>query len=127
MINDSASQVGEIESVAEWEGQAIPAPGVLFKEPDGNSVLTDGQQMASIAAWVAVTAMSEPIGNSISEAIKLKVVNALKAWRLRLGQSKLDELKQNVLQEMDNHRRNGKLTADQLRKRVDQFFNAIQD
>lgn len=126
MINHTTGQVAHIESVAQWEGKAIPAPGVLFKEPDGNSTLADGEQMASLAAWVAVTAMSEPTGSSVSEAIKLKVVNALKVWRQRLGETKLDELKQNVLQEMDNHRRNGKLTADQLRKRVDQFFNAIQ-
>jgi hypothetical protein len=89
------------------------APGVLFEVPQGES---------DIAGEVALV----DNGNAASEAIKSKVLDFLKSWRRQEGQSRIDELKDKVREQMQQRRAQGKLTEEQLNTRIDEFFQLIQ-
>lgn len=117
--NDSV--VG-IEMLAQWEGPAEHAPGVLFGESPSDGLLGGETSLVELASWVALAATSGTAGNTDSESIKAKVLEVLTAFRQRTGQAKLDEVKQLVFDTMKQHARNGKLTEDELQKRIDGFF-----
>jgi hypothetical protein len=126
MTEKTTAPVADIEILARWEGKAEHAPGVLFEESRGDGMLAGEVALADLSAWVGLAAASGVIGNAVYEAIKAKVVGTLTAWRRQKGQAKLDELKQHVLEEVQKHAPNGKLTPEQLKGRIDAFFNEVQ-
>jgi hypothetical protein len=88
-------------------------------------VLADDVALSDLAGWVACAALSGLQGDAISDAIRTKVQGTLGSWCRRHGQAKLDELKQTVTEQMQNQRADGKLTEEELRQRIDAFFNEI--
>jgi hypothetical protein len=114
-----------VEILAEWEGPAIHEPGALFEETQAeHSERTD--DVATFAAWIAVTAVFGEISNAAQEAINGKVCSALAEWRRRFGQSKIDEVKQQLLVQMERYRNNRKMTDEELRGRIDLLFRESQ-
>ena len=113
------------EILTQWEGPAIHEPGVLFEEAEGEH-LGGAVEVAALAAWIAVTALSGVIGNATHEAIKKKVLGVLSAWRRRFGQPKIDEVKQQLFLQMQKHRNNRKITDEELRERIELLFDEIQ-
>ena len=126
MSENTADHVADIELLTSWEGPAEHAPGVLFGVSNGEGMLAGDVALVDLAGWVALTALSGVIGNSVYEVIKAKVRGVLVAWRRCHGQTKLDDLKREVCAVMEKHRPNGKLTEDELNQRIDAFFNEIQ-
>jgi len=120
--NKTIGQAGDIEILAEWEGPAVHEPGVLFDER-----LAADSDAVALAGWIAVTAMSGANGNSAYAAITNKVRGVLAAWRQRHGQARLDEVKRELLSQMQQHRKNARITDDELRERIDLLFLDIQD
>jgi hypothetical protein len=51
----------------------------------------------------------------------------LSGCRQRYGQAKIDEVKKQVLLELQKHHRSPKVKDDEMRKRVDLLFHDIQD
>src|SRR5437016_2932427 len=96
-----------VEMLAEWEGPAVHEPGVLFEERQAEGLPVDADT-AALAGWIAVTALSGVIGNSAYDAIKKKVLGVLAGWRRRFGQPKIDEVKQQLFVQMQQHRKNPK-------------------
>lgn len=117
-------QPGPIEMLAEWQGPAIPAPGVLLDEKQEEQLLTSGDA-AVLAAWIAVRALPDRGNNGIHEAIRAKVRNTLINWRDRFGSVKLDEVKQHLLQRVQEHIANAKATAAELARQVDALFQEL--
>src|SRR5688572_22723646 len=99
---------GPIEMLEEWEGQAIPAPGVLFEERQAAHLATE-QDVPALAGWIGLTLFSG-IGNSAYDVAKKKVLDVLTSWRHRFGQEKIDEVKQQLFQQMEERRRNLRIT-----------------
>jgi hypothetical protein len=126
MSEHANEPVSDLELLASWEGQAKHAPGVLFEETAGDGMLAVGPVMLDFANWVAGVAVAGVIGNAAFAAIKAKVLGVLAAWRRKHGQTRLDELKQQVFEEANKHRPNGKLTEEELKSRIDTFFAEIQ-
>jgi hypothetical protein len=118
------AQAAPIRMLAEWEGPAIPAPGVLLDEGQVEQLSVE-PDVAALAAWIAVTAMSEANDNPAHEAIKQKARGVLAASRQRFGEVKIDEIKQELLRQMQQYWNQRKLTDDELRVRIDQLFDAI--
>ncbi len=114
-----------VEMLMEWEGPAVYAPGALFEEGEVAQQATDANT-AALAAWVSVTALSSTTGNPAYEAIKQKVLGVLAAWRRRFGQAKIDEVKQQLFLQMQQHRRNARITDEELRERIERLFAEIQ-
>src|SRR5437660_3239855 len=83
--------VGPVEMLAEWEGPAAHEPGVLFEDRQAEHLAVEGDAVA-LTGWVAVSALSDVVGNSAYEAIRNKVLGVLAGWRRRFGQEKLDEV-----------------------------------
>ncbi len=123
MSERATDRVVDIELLPPWEGAAEHAPGVLFEEGDG---FLGDPALIELAAWVAVVAISGVIGNAAYDAIKTKVLGYLTAWGRRKGRARLDDLKQQVVEEMRKHRANGKLTEEELQTRIDAFFAEIR-
>jgi hypothetical protein len=119
-----AAQAVPIKMLAEWEGPAIPAPGVLLDEGQVEQLSVE-PDVAALAAWIAVTAMSEAIDNPAHEAIKKKVRGVLAASRQRFSDVKIDEIKQELLRQMQQYRNQRKVTDEELRDRIDKLFDAI--
>jgi hypothetical protein len=119
------AQPVNVEMLAEWEGTAIPAPGVLFEEQHAEH-LSLSADAAELAAWIAVTVLSGVVGNSAYEAIKAKVLGVLKGWRQRFGQAKIDEVKKRLFEEMQKHRNNRKITDEELRERIELLFDEVR-
>ncbi len=126
MTEHTTDHVADIELLTSWEGPAEHAPGVLFEESTGEGMLGGEPALMEFAAWVAVVAVSGVIGNAAYHAIKTTVLGMLAAWRRRKGQARLDELKQQVFEEMQKHRANGKLTEEELRRRIEALFAQVQ-
>jgi len=126
MSEHANEPVSDLELVASWEGPARHAPGVLFEEVAGDRLLAGEVGLVELATWVAVTAFGGAIGNLAFEAIKAKVRGVLAAWRRKHGPARLEELKQQVFEEMNKHRPNGKLSEEELKSRIDTFFAEIQ-
>ncbi len=125
MSERTTSPSADINWLPSWEGPAVHAPGVLYEEAADKGMLGGVEALAGLADWLAVVAFSGVIGNAAYEVIKTKVRGALRAWRRQKGQGRLDELKQQVLEEMQKHRANGKLTEEELAARVEAFFAEI--
>jgi len=111
--------------LAEWQGPAENEPAVLFDEKRAEHLAVDADT-ANLADWVAVTALSGFVGNAAYEAIKRRVLAVLTTWRHRFGQAKLDEVKQHLLVQMQHHRKNPKITDEDLRERIALLFDEIQ-
>jgi hypothetical protein len=126
MSKRTTDPVADIDLLAAWEGPAEHAPGVLFEESAGKDMLSGKIPLTELAAWVAVTAISGVTGNANCEAIKAKVIGVLAAWRHDKGQDQFDQLKQQVFAEMQKHRTNGKLTEEELKKRIDTLFADVR-
>jgi hypothetical protein len=126
MSENTTAPIGDIDLLSVWDGPAEHAPGVLFEVPQAKDKLLGEGALAELAGWVALAALSGVIGNAVYEAIKGKVRDVLKSWRHVEGQARLDELKRHVSEEMQKHRANGKLTAEELRNRIDDFFQEVR-
>jgi hypothetical protein len=111
--------------LAAWQGQAVPHPGVLFDESQAEHC-SGAEDVAAIAGWIAVTALSGTSGSSAHDAARRKVIAFLKGWRARFGQEKLDEVKKQLLVEMQTHRKNGKITDQELHDRIELLFQEIK-
>jgi hypothetical protein len=118
------AQAAPIEILAEWEGPAIPAPGVLFENAQAEHFSVEADA-AALAEWIAVTAISGVVGNTVNEAIKRKVLGVLAAWRRRFGQQKIDEVKEQLFLQMQQCRNNRKITAEELQGRIESLFANI--
>ena len=114
----------DIEILAEWAGPVVAAPGVLYEEEQAERLGVEAD-VAGLAAWIAVTALSGEGGNSVQEAIKRKVVGVLAAVRRRFGQSKIEAVKQELLLQMQQCRHNRKITEEELKGRIDRLFDDI--
>jgi hypothetical protein len=121
----TVAQAGSLEILTQWEGLAIPAPGVLYEK-----TLAEHPDMAgdvsALAAWIAVTALSSVNGNSTLEALKKKVLGVLSDFRRRFGQAKINEVKNSLYEQMQQNRNNRKLTDEELRERIESLFAEIQ-
>ena len=113
------------EILAQWEGQAIHEPGVLFEEKIAE-LLPAETDVAAVVEWIALAALSGTVGNAAFEAIKQKVRDFLSGWQARFGPAKIDDVKERLLQEMQKYRSNRKITEDELRERIDLLFDDIQ-
>jgi hypothetical protein len=127
MSEGATGREENIELLPVWDGPVEHAPGVLFEEPSNEGMLFDDAGLLSFAAWVAVTALSGIIGNTAFVAIRAHVRAVLNAWRREEGKDQLNRLKDHVLTEMQKHRPNGKLTEQELKERIDTFFEEIQE
>lgn len=127
MSENTVSPVADIEFIAQWEGEAEHAPGVLFGETISDGMLGVDVNLLDFASWVALAAVSGVMGNSTYGALKAKVLGVVTAWRRQKGQAKLDELKEFVFQEVQKHAPNGKLTLEELNARIDTFFSQIRE
>lgn len=121
----TVAQAGSLEILAQWEGPAIPAPGVLYEKTLAEHPEIEGEA-PPLAAWIAVSALSSVNGNSTREAIKKKVLGVLSDWRRRFGQSKIDEVKKSLYEQLQQERNNRKLTDEELHKRIELLFAEIQ-
>jgi hypothetical protein len=108
------ADVGPLEILADWEGPAIHEPGVLFEERQGEHLAAHGD-VAGLAAWIAVSALSGVQGSTASGAIQEKVRGVLSEWRRRFGQAKVDAVKAQLLQDVQRYRHQRKLTDEELR------------
>jgi hypothetical protein len=123
--SDAGAQIGPVEIIAEWEGPAIPAPGVLFDEQHAEHLYETGD-VAELVAWIAVAAFSAVNVSSAHQAAKAKVLGVLSAWRRRFGQAKIDEVRQQLFEQMQTYRNNRKITDEELRERIQLLFDEIQ-
>src|ERR1700693_4806319 len=117
------THAGPIEMLAEWEGPAIHEPGVLFEETHTADSAPDADA-AALADWIAATALSG-IGHPAHEAIKGRVRSVLAVCRQRHGQPKLDEVKQQLFQRLEPHRKNRKITDAELGERIELLFREL--
>jgi hypothetical protein len=123
--NNHVTHAGPLEILAEWEGPALHEPGVLFQQQQRDRLPPDADA-ASLAAWIAVTALSGATGNSVDEAIKKNVLGVLSGWRHRFGQQKIDEVKQQLFLKMQQCRKHPRISTEELRERIDSLFEDIQ-
>ncbi len=110
-----------IEMLAEWEVPAIPGPGVLVDEGQIEQ-LSVKPDVGGLAAWIAVTAITEATGH---EARKKKVRGVLTVCRQRFGQPKIDEIKQELIRHMQQYGSRRKITDEELLARIERLFDAI--
>jgi hypothetical protein len=113
-----------VEILAEWKGDAIHHPGVLFEESQAE-LLSTVENVAAIADWIAVTAISGVNSDSANDAVNRKVIDFLKGWRGRFGQARLDEVRKRLLFEMQKYRANSKMTDKELDERIKLLFDEI--
>jgi hypothetical protein len=117
-------EIAPAEILASWEGPAIHEPGVLFEEKTANHAPTE-TDTAELAAWIAVTALSVPVGHPARQAIEAKVVGVLITWRQLYGQPKIAEIRQELVRHLQNYRNQRKITDEELNKRVEALFDQI--
>jgi hypothetical protein len=122
---NSVGLTDTLEMLAQWEGPVIHEPGLLFEENAGDHPSLEGSA-AELAAWIAVTALSNLVDSSAANAIRAKVVGVLSAWRRRFGQAKIEEVKQQLLQQLQSSRNNRKITDEELRQRIERLFDEIE-
>jgi hypothetical protein len=122
---NSVGHTDSLEILAQWEGPALHEPGVLFEEKEAEH-LSAGTEVAELAAWIAVTVLSGGTDESAHEARKAKVLGVLCAWRQRFGQARIDEVKQQLFQQMQNYRNQRKISDEELRERIEKFFDEIR-
>ncbi len=118
-------QVDPLEILVEWQGDAIRAPGVLSDEKQVEQ-LAAGNDVPELTAWIAVTGLSSDSSNPVSEGLNKRIVGVLSSWRLRLGQAKIDEVKKELIKQLEQCRRNRKITDEELLQRVERLFSRIQ-
>lgn len=113
------------EVLAHWEGPAVHEPGVLLAEQQAEQ-LAAGNDVAELVAWLAVTALSGVIGNAAYASLQAKVLGVLSAWRQRFGQARINEVKQRLIQHVQQDRNHCKLTGEELRARIEFLFDEVQ-
>ena len=113
------------EILAQWEGPAIHEPGVLSEDREAER-LSAASDIGELVAWLAVTALSGAIGDAAYAGIRAKVIEILSAWRRRLGQVKMDEVKQQLLMRMQQYCNSRKVTEQELCERVERLFAEIR-
>ena len=118
------AQAAPIKMLAEWEVQAIPAPGVLVDERQVEQLSVE-PDVSGLAAWIAVTAISGATGNAVHDAMRKKVRGVLTTCRQRFGQPKIDEIKQELIRHMQQYRSRRKITDEELLARIERLFDAI--
>jgi hypothetical protein len=124
-MSKNMAHADPVEMLAEWEGPAIPAPGVLFEEKQVEN-LSQTDDVAELVSWLAVTAFSRGAGNSASQVMNAKVLEVLTGWRRRLGEAKINEVKERLFQEMQKYRAKRKLTDEEVRERIRSLFDKPQ-
>ena len=73
MIEPNSNSIGEsvpVDILAEWEGPAIPALGIFFELPNIEHAGVEVDVAALVAGWIAVTAISGEVGNTVHEGLK---------------------------------------------------------
>jgi len=115
-----------IELLPGWEGPAEHAPGVLFEPPSENEPLKDSITLQDLADWICATGFSGFPGHPTTEALRARVVRVLGLLCRTRGQAQLQELQQLVTTEMMKHQPRGKLTAKELKHRIDTLFGRVE-
>jgi hypothetical protein len=120
-MSDPSLHAAPLEVLFDWEVPAINTPANAGPE-ELAGFLADPGSIASAAVWVRATIAYTVFGRTLNEAFAAKVDAFLAAWRNRHGREKLEELKQQVLEE------NVKRTLDPQRKEavrqaVEQFYH----
>jgi hypothetical protein len=113
------------EILAQWEGPAVHEPGALFEDRQAEH-LSAGSDVAELVSWLAVTAFSGVLGDAAYAGLRAKVLAVLTAWRRRFGQVKIDEIKRQLLVQMQQFRNNGKITDEELRERIEHLFDEVR-
>jgi hypothetical protein len=126
MSEKTTASIAGGELLAQWEGPAEHAPWLLVEESVARGTLDGAASLEGLASWVAVTAISADRASVAGEAIRRKVLDVVCAWAKQQGQARLDELQQHVVKEMLEHRRNGKLTEEEVASRIAAFFDEVR-
>ena len=113
-----------IEILVKWEGPAVHEPGVLFEDKYGQNPLD--AEPAELVGWIAVTALSGMVAHPVHQAIRKRVLGVLAQWRRHFGQAKIDEVKQLLILEMQRWSARGKVSNEEMRRRIDLLFSEIQ-
>lgn len=121
---NTPAEPGPIEMLAQWEGPARVEPGALL-EPRQAHDLVAREDMAGVAAWVAVTAVAGSADNHATEEIREHVLSVLTAWRRRFGQTKTDDLKQQVYELIRTKGPKRKISDEELTQRLNSLFARI--
>jgi hypothetical protein len=121
MSDRTSPGVAPVEMLLDWEGPAINDPATADSQAI-EGFLADPATLPSASLWVAVTIASVVLGNGVCDALRAKVVSFLAAWRSRHGQGKLDELKQQVLGEIQKQRTDPQ-QSEALRQAAEQLFD----
>ncbi len=114
MNNQPRSGVAPVKMILDWEGAAL----VGATTPNGQSA--EGT-LASAGHWVAANVTTAVVGNSVYDALKGKIVAFLANWRTQNGGRKLDDLKQQVLAEIEKQHPDPR-QGEALRQTVDELF-----
>jgi hypothetical protein len=117
--------VAPVEMLLEWEGPAINDPATAgSKEPA--DFMDETVTLASAAIWVTITIGQAVLGSSVYETLKARLISYLAGRRSQQGQKKLDELKQQVLEEIGKQFPDPK-QAETLRQAVEQVFERAEE
>ena len=108
-----------VETIAEWEGQAVPGPGIVWDREELEKLYAE-PNVARLAAWIAATGIGEAPGH---EARRKKVREVLAICHQRFGQAKVDEIKNELFRHLQEHRKQRKITDEQLRERIERLFD----
>jgi hypothetical protein len=122
--NSPTGHTNPLEILAQWEGPVVHEPGVLLGYKDAE-YLSTRIDAAELVEWLAGTALSATLYDPAYPAIRAKVFTVLSAWRQRVGQDKMDEIKRQLLLHMEQFRRYGKITEEELRQRIDRLFSEV--
>lgn len=119
----SHSGPAPIEMLPGWEGPAEHNEKLFGGQKELDGFLANPGLIGEVAVWIVVTIGSAILGNSAYDALKAKVVGFLKSWRQRHGKTKLEELKQKVLQAFEQ----AKADPDQVRGRIEALFSEAEE
>ena len=111
--------------LAQWEGPAVHEPGVLSEDREAER-LAAGSDVGELVAWLAVTALSGATNDAAYAGIRAKVLAVLSAWRRRFGLAKMEEIKQQLLAQMQQYRDRRRVTDEELRERVGRLFEEVR-
>jgi len=122
--DNSFAQLGPYTIIAEWEGPAIPASGVMFDEKQAQN-LSETDDIGELAAWITVTAFPEVPGSEIHAMLRKKVLGVLSDLGRKFGPSKIDEIKLRVFQLLQKYRRKPEMTDERLNSQISRLFDQI--
>jgi hypothetical protein len=122
--NSPTGHTSPLEILAQWEGPVVHEQGVLLGEMDAEHLSTR-IDAGELVAWLAATALSATSHDPAYPAIRAKVFTVLSAWQQRVGQDKMDEIKRQLLLHMEQFRKYGKITEEELRERIERLFAEV--